>query len=694
MSNNPPATAEIAPEAKNQLYLAMSAIAAASTPDDIVRALHDHILSAMDRISLVQMEQDVAGKWIGQVISVWDRDEVATNLEFPSDIPPLLDDQPLVVMDTIYLSDVLAPLKAYVVDMLKAASFGIFPLRLHDQALGYLIVAARKTHLQDDREVRMLLSLCWQISLCLENLRLRTAFEEQAERSQWLSETARRVATALDQEALGEELIAQLEKRFPLAHLSITLRQPDQADLQTITWRGDELSAHAMLNNAFVEQVLQSGETGILDGMGGPTDELATEHGGVQKLLLIPMSDAQTQLGTLNIGIAAAEHFGVEDRHLCEMTAAQIAAAMTHMRQFEHMRNSLNETTALYSTSLALNASQNLNEVYSTTLAEVAQLSGADRMTLYLAGPDAREGVDYVEAVAIWKNDKMVTPSNLRYPLNEAPVLAQFPQSRSNLIFNAIQNDMRLDEKLRQYYQEENVNALMVIPLSTGAIWLGALLLEAHKGQQFSNEKCRLSRSLADQAALSLDSQLLLLRTRQAIARERALREITDRIRRASSVEEIIEVTSQELSKTLGIRAEKFADLSMTDSTRLALSRVEREFVENVSAQVSLAVENLKLIESSRKAARTEQAIGKLTVELQRASEVTEVLETAVRTLDNTLDDYDVRIRLVAPTGQRRLGTGALKPDTAEGGDSGKKRHKHTASLRVEQAESPDQIET
>lgn len=666
MSDSLPFTPGSLPEASSPLFLAMRDIARAATPAHIVDALRENALTQVDRISLVQVEQDITNATVGRVIATWDRDGVALDIGFPTNLHELIEDQPLVVIDTIYLDEFLAPLKLYAVDLLKASSFGIFPLKVTEETIGYLVVVARQTRLQDDQEVRLLLMLSWQIAAMMHSFRVDEENKKQTARAVVMAEAAQAIAGALTSEELGEALTVHLKNLLPLAHLSAILQIPDTDAMNTLNWYGPDIAKRSVLNNALFEQILRSGETAFLGGMSGPEGANSSE-GEVQKLLVIPMGSPGDWIGTLNIGIGAMTGFGPGVRKSAELIARQVGAALVKIRVSENLQNSLLETTTLYSTSLALTASQSVDEITTTALSELAQLSKADRITLYLAGPDPREAVDYVEVTATWKNDRVLTPSSMRYPISEAPVLAQFPQSRSNLIFNNIQQDMRLSDELRSYYAGEGVNALVMIPLSTGATWLGAFLLEAQSGQEFTNEQSRLCRSLADQAALALDSQLLLARTRQAVGREKALRDITDRIRRAITVDEIMTLTGEELSKFTGVPAAKFTQLSMRDITQLGLPQSEREFVENVVAQVELAVNNIRLLENVRQTAQAEQAIGNLTVELQRASEVNEVMETTVRTLQGALGDYDVRIRLLTPAiPPHPLGTGKLHEEAVE----------------------------
>ena len=197
MSDSLPFTPGSLPETSTPLFQVMRDIARATSPDQIVDALREQALTEVDRISLIQQEQDITGAPVGRVVAVWDRDGIALEVGFPESLHELVDDQPLVVVDTIYLDEFLAPLRLYAVDLLKASSFGIFPLKVRDETIGYLVVAARKTRLQDDQEVRLLLMVCWQIAAIMRNFVVTEAIQKQAERSAVMAETSQAIAGAL-----------------------------------------------------------------------------------------------------------------------------------------------------------------------------------------------------------------------------------------------------------------------------------------------------------------------------------------------------------------------------------------------------------------------------------------------------------------------------------------------------------------
>ncbi len=650
MSDNPSFTIGSVPETSSPLFLAIRQIAAASSEAEIVTAVRNQLIPDADRVSLIEVDTAAANKKVCRSVAVWDRDDLELGVEFPLKVHELVQSQPLVVVDTIYLDESLAPLKEYMVDSLKATSFAIFPLVRHDHPIGYLEIVTRHTGLNDDAQVRALLMACWQISIALENLILSSSLDNAKKRFGATSAVLRAIAGAKQKAALAEAVTQTVQKVLPITHLSVALQQEETAEVDIVTWHGPELSVQTTFNGSLIQQALKSKQAVLLDGLYSSTvdEEKREANKELQKLIIAPMISGEYAVGTLNFGFGGGMALTTEDRRLAEEIAGYLAATYSQLRLMENLQQSLEETTTLYSTSLAMNAAQNLEEIYTTLLSETSTISGADRIIVYLAGPDPRDSLDYVEVAAVWKSGKMqAAKGQLRYPLAQAPVLSQFPQSRSNLIFNDVVNDMRLDQDLRNFYAEEKVNSLMLVPLSTGAIWLGAILIEANQGQTFTNEQARLSRSLADQAALALDSQLLLLRRDQVIGRERALREITERIRQAHSVEDILAITSEELSKVTGINPEKLKSFDLSDSVRFHLSREERDYITSVQNQVQLAIDNVQLIETTREAAGNEQALRDIASALNSTLDLDRVLRLILDNVGRVLPHDAANIQVI-----------------------------------------------
>lgn len=93
----------------------------------------------------------------------------------------------------------------------------------------------------------------------------------------------------------------------------------------------------------------------------------------------------------------------------------------------------------------------------------------------------------------------------------------------------------------------------LVVPIMLRGQPIGALGFKHAEGKrQWSAEEVALAEAIAEQLALAADNLRLLDETQRHAARERLTREITDKMRRATSVEDIVQTALDELFGVLG----------------------------------------------------------------------------------------------------------------------------------------------
>jgi GAF domain-containing protein len=629
---------------------AMCVIANAARPDEIVTTIRQHTLLDADCIILIRESIDLEGRITARAIVDWDRDGLTHAEPLPDTIRRQVGSNPLVIADIDKLDDSLASIKSYAENVLQAASLIILPMSGHQHIMGYLVLGMHKPYRYDEQQVRQLTMLALYIGVVLENRELSSLLDRRSAQAGLAHKMAQALSGVTDITMLKEAVVSTLDRVLASNHMSIALSIPDHPDADMLVFKGPSMPPRMSLAGTRIKQAIARSEALLFEELGGWPDSAAWQSVGVNKLIVAPLLSKDQLLGTLNVGGDSSSAFSPDDIALCEQTALQVAATLQTIHVVRQLELSLEETSMLYSVSLSTSAAQRVEDIYSTVLGKMAELGKADRVTLYLVGPDPRREIEYIEASAIWEDGHLVPQTSpTRYEPDQIPLLAQFPQSRSNLVFNDIQTDPRLGPELRASFGEEDVRALMLIPLSTGAVWLGSILIEGRSGQMFLNDQARICRSLADQAALAINAQLLLARTQQVVGYEQVLIEISNRIHGAETIEEIRQVAASELSNLLGISREQLMVGVYNPNQFPDLSREQRELFDNVGVQVALATENLRLLERVRRSASREQLVSSMTAQLQRAAGIDGVMEATVRTLSAALDNYDVKIRLLPP---------------------------------------------
>jgi GAF domain-containing protein len=644
------------PETESPIFLAMSDISAATSPVEIVDALRQYILPDADRLSLIQVDFGTAGEAVYRSIAAWDRDHLEIEDSPPAAIRELIGSDPLVLPNVAVVNAPDDPLVLYAENTLQAQSFVIYPLVGRARTVGYLICAYRQPHQFDDLEVQAMRILIRQVATVSENFLLLEALSVRTEHLSLINNLAEAIKGSTDLHTLGDLVTDTLSQALPIAHLSIMLPVgPDQ--LRTITLRGRPMSDVEAVSGTCLEHTVVGGENIVHQDVRQEDEFCRSRWGpyGVQGLIVAPLRAHDERFGTFNVGLTVGGQITRDEVLFCQQIASQVAVALENIRLIDRLQETLEETTALYGISLAISAAQTLEEVCATALSEMAHFSQADRAVLYLTGPDPLKDVEYVEQMGVWATGQVIPePGAARQPLSDLPILSQFPQTHTSLVFNNVLVDPGVDIKMRARLAEDGVNALLVVPLYAGGVWLGALALEARGGQVFSEEQVRLCRNVADQTAQAIYSHQLLRSSQQAARREHALREIIERIREAQDVESVLRIASEELAEMLGDLAplydsgpEQASTAPLEDLKRQGtLSAEQRVIVESVVDQVELTIENLNLLERTRRAALREQMVNDVTAQLQRSLSVDQILETTVRTLQNALSDYDITLRL------------------------------------------------
>jgi GAF domain-containing protein len=716
------------------ILTAMQEIASASTLAALIETLRKHVLDeAIDRVGILQIGATTAaaGEPLVEDFAFSDKTALA-EAYLAGTLLRRVERQKLVVSNIAALDSTSTVEIRAIMDLMTAASLAIFPLIAANRLAGYLLLSSHKPYHYTEYEVGALEAIAAQVALAVNGFSMTSSARNRGASVMLLNEIGQALSGALDLEMLGEALAEVLTRhQSNITHLSLSLHEAGHTSISCHTLSGSTLPDEIELAGTIFQQVLDSNRTIHASDASALADGAFWKKHGLQSLIVIPLQGAERKIGTLNIGMPGGLPGLIDRATVYSQAAPQVSSALETIILIEQLQSTLDETAALYSSSLAINASQSLEEAYETALAEMAQLSGADRILLYLAGPDPRVSVQYVETSAIWEDSALRTENiALRYGIGEAPVLSQFPQSRANLMFNDVLEDRRLDDGLRDDLSKRGVNALMLIPLSTGTTWLGALLLEGHSGQTFTSDHARLCRNIADQAALVVDSQLLLLRAQQGAEREYALRDTASALSSTLDPDVVLNIVLDNLERVLphdaanilivdqgearpmvtkgykerGIDEDQLKRLSfqigaaenlrrMRDQKRpviitdtaaypdwvhtpetdwirsyigapiyvedhllgfLSLDSATPGFyteehttlLQAFADQAALAIQNAQRFQESRLRAHREELVGQIASDLQRAHTVEDVLQTAARSLQQALGDYDVAFKL------------------------------------------------
>jgi GAF domain-containing protein len=171
-----------------------------------------------------------------------------------------------------------------------------------------------------------------------------------------------------------------------------------------------------------------------------------------------------------------------------------------------------------------------------------------------LDSQDAKVTGQILEQKVIWAVPGYPTlPNGTRFKASDMVIEGIIPQHGPLLIEDTNGNDPHLTDQLRRELTLMNIKSLVALPLSTFQSRLGFLLV-AYRTQSktFTPQQIKFYTTVAQQMVAALENLRLLNASQRRARREEIIREITGKIRGATTVEDILQTTVMELSKVLG----------------------------------------------------------------------------------------------------------------------------------------------
>jgi GAF domain-containing protein len=317
------------------------------------------------------------------------------------------------------------------------------------------------------------------------------------------AEVARAAASVLDLQELLSQTVALISERFGFYHTAIYLLDPtgEWAALGAASSEGGQ----RMLRRGHRLRVGQEGIVGYVTAQGRP--RIALDVGADAAFFDIPdLADTRSEMalplraqgqiiGALDVHSAKPEAFSDEDVAVVQTLADQVALAISNTRLFQQVQESLKAERRAYR--------EIVREAWKQMVRARPELG-------YLCIP---HGVYPVESP--WRPE-MVQASQAGRTVRDGGTTVVIP--------------VRIRDQV------------------TGAV----RLRKPDDAGEWTAEEVALMETLTEQLSVALESARLYQDAQHRAARERLTREITDKMRRASGVEGIVQTTVDELFDVLG----------------------------------------------------------------------------------------------------------------------------------------------
>jgi GAF domain-containing protein/HAMP domain-containing protein len=394
------------------------------------------------------------------------------------------------------------------------------PLRARGELIGVLDVQSVEAAAFDDEDIAVLQTMADQVALAIDNARL-------------LSEAKERV----------QEIQALLRRESREGWERIAGTHPGWG----YVYDGARVFPHA-------------GDQGQSSAL--PEEEVQLD---------VPLRVRGTPIGKLKLKLGDRSP-SAEEEALIREVVDRAGQALESARLFQETQRALSETEVLYRASEAIGAADSPQGIL-RAITDYVLAPQIDRCDLALMDPASSSDEPVVVVEASWRpgideptrigdewracasTRPLAKRTSLHVPILEEVLStpdATFDEM-SRYVFSDVATSPELDEKSRHALRDRlGIKSAAAISLFAGERCLGLLLVQSlDEPYEFDEREIRLYETLADQAALALESMRLLEETRRRAERERLSADISSRVWSSADVDTILRTAVRELGRSL-----------------------------------------------------------------------------------------------------------------------------------------------
>lgn len=393
------------------------------------------------------------------------------------------------------------------------------PLISRGQAIGALTIQSTQEAAFSDEDVAVLQTMADQLANAIQNARLFDRAQARADEMSILSELTRALSTRLTVQEVLDEVHQGASRLLDATNFYIALYDPDA---RQVTFPFDTTEEE---EDKFLTLPADQGITGhiiqhrtsvlIEEDVPERLAEMGIKMVGEPALswLGVPMMVGDQVLGVMGVqSFTTPRAYDEHDRDLLAALATQVASALTNARLFEQTQAALAEV-------------------------EATQRRYLERAWSEYARTQKVSGYEQAGAGLV--------------PLDDA-LLPEVRQA--------------MQEQRSAVLEEDDGSSVLVVPVTLRGQSLGAVGFKIEEeGRSWSADDIALVEGVSEQFALAAENIRLLDETQRRAARERLTRDITDKMRRAASIDDIVQTAVDELFGALKT-SRTFVRLGVTPS--------------------------------------------------------------------------------------------------------------------------------
>jgi GAF domain-containing protein/HAMP domain-containing protein len=424
------------------------------------------------------------------------------------------------------------------------------PLIAQDATIGALVLEdPEREHAFRGEQLKFMIELSKQAAAVVQGARLLTASQRHTYQLETAAEIARDISMSLDLDELLAKSVDYLRERFGYYHAAVFLidARREYAVIREAT--GD---AGAQMKSAGHRLGVGSRSiVGYASSRGEPlivndTNNDATYYANpllpnTRAEAAVPLRVGERIVGVMDVQSDEPNAFKPDDVRTLQILADQLAVAVVNSELFAETQEHLAQHRLLHHITTSAASGATLDEALQSAVEGLQVTLGGDRVSILM--PE-RGGQSLEVKAAVGYSQEVM---ELRVPLGSG-ITGWSAAHQQVLRVPDVASDPRYIEA------SPNTRSELAIPLVFRNELLGVLNVESERPDAYTLDDEEMLSTLGGSLAAIIANARLLARVRAQAERERAIYEISGRIRRATDVRSVLETTATELTKAVGAR--------------------------------------------------------------------------------------------------------------------------------------------
>lgn len=419
-----------------------------------------------------------------------------------------------------------AQLSEQVRQLVQPESVLAVPIMKERDVIGVLVLFDRQdAHRFGDPELARAAIVASQAGLAISNARLYLESQRRAKEQSSLYEIGLAVSSTLDLNEQLRIIYEQVTKHFSLVGFDIALRDgDDQLNFALFIDQNKQLEAFTKpLHDAgFAGWVVTSRRPLVIDDIRRQWDSLPVkpgEHGAPHETasyIGIPLMIKSEAMGVIALQRSPVEPFTADEQRFLFALAQQVAFAVDNARLHQQSQRSGAQQSLLYQASRRIAGALNIDTLLKGIVDALSQDFGFRGVLVMLMDAETND----LRPAAASSDIAPIATGSYRQPVGKG-LMGLAAQSGQTQLANDKTREARF------YSLEEwHPNAVVAVPIKSGARVIGVLNVESSDKHAFADDDVRMFEAISDQLAVAIENAKLFASAQERLARINALQNI------------------------------------------------------------------------------------------------------------------------------------------------------------------------